>query len=146
MLTAEQRFRQLLKKYEKYEPEAYNFIYEILDYTLKNVVKNRSRRNSKHVTPHELLEGCRLYAIEQFGYLAQLVFNELGIRKTRDIGEIVFNLIEHDLMGGQKSDRKKDFNDFYDFDKVFDLKPVFSYDSDRKSWMASYVQRRKRKG
>ena len=142
-ITAAEKFRLLLKSDRRYDPEAYNFLYEALDYTLKHVVAPRGRQ-SQHVTGQELLEGVRRYSIEQFGCLARAVFTNWGIRSTDDFGEMVFNLVREDLMGKQESDSKEDFHQVYEFDEVFDLKPVLSYAADRREWKASYIARQKR--
>ena len=139
-MTAAEKFRKLLQADRRYDAEAYNFVYEALDFTLKNVVSGRSRE-SQHVTGRELLEGVRRCAIEQFGCMALTVLSSWGVRATSDIGEIVFNLVEHDLMGRQESDSKADFLDVYGFEEVFDVAPVFSYAPDRKEWKAAYVAR-----
>ena len=138
--NAAERFQLLIRKDGRYDPEAYNFIYEALDHTLKNVI-NPSSRSNQHVTGPELLEGVRQYAIEQFGCLSQMVLENWGIKSTGDVGEIVFNLVEYDLMGKQDSDSKLDFINVYAFDDVFDLKPVFSYRQDRDEWSTNYIVR-----
>lgn len=139
-LDAAEKFRLLLKNDPRYEPEAYNFVYDALDFTLKNVVNPRTRSN-QHVTGQELLEGVRRHAIQEFGCLARMVLESWGLRSTSDIGEIVFNLVEYDLMGKQDSDDRIDFLDVYSFDDAFDVKPVFSYRQDRDEWNASYIAR-----
>ena len=48
----------------------------------------------RHLTGQELCEAIRQYAVEEFGYLAKSVLNSWGVYKTRDFGNIVFNLIE----------------------------------------------------
>lgn len=137
-INAAEKFRLLLENDSRYDAEAYNFVYEALDYTLKSVVTPRTRSN-QHVTGQELLEGVRRYAIEEFGCLAQMVLEAWGIRSTADVGEIVFNLVEYDLMGKQDNDSKLDFFDVYAFDDAFRVKPVFSYRQDRDEWNAAYV-------
>ena len=139
-MTAAEKFRLLLSSDSRYDAEAYNFIYEALDWTLKSVVKT-SGHSSQHVSGQELLEGVRQYAIDQFGCLANTVFRSWGVTCTADFGEIVFNLVEHDLMGKQDSDSKADFRDVYEFTEVFDLRPVFSYTPDEDEWDAAYVSR-----
>lgn len=136
MLTAEQRFRLLLREYDDYEPEAYNFVYEALDYTLKNLI---GKRSNQHVTAHELLEGFKLYAIDQFGCLAKTVLNELRVRTTKDIGNIIFKLVEYELMRKQSHDKEEDFHKVYDFNKVFNLKPILSYLHEEKKWKVKYI-------
>ena len=144
-MTAAEKFRRLLQKDRRYDPEAYNFVYEALDFTLKNVVKSPGR-SSQHVSGTELLDGIRRYSIEEFGCLAQTVLESWGVRETRDFGEIVFNLVKHDLMGKQESDSKEDFHSLYDFEDVFDLSPVFCYCPEREEWKAAYVCRANSRG
>ena len=139
-LSAADKFRLLLQTDQRYDPEAYNFLYEALDFTLKNVVSPRGRAN-QHVSGQELLEGVRLFSIEQFGSLARMVFETWGIHGTADFGEMVFNLVYQDLMGRQDSDSKDDFREVYDFDEVFDVKPVFSYVKTSAEWKVSYITR-----
>jgi uncharacterized repeat protein (TIGR04138 family) len=142
-MTAAEKFRLLLAADDRYDAEAYNFIYEALDWTLKNVIKG-ARRPNQHVTGQELLEGVRQFAIDQYGCLASTVLRMWGVQTTSDFGEIVFTLVAHDLMGKQESDMKADFRDVYDFAEVFDLAPVFSYVKDRDEWRAAYVTRSRR--
>jgi uncharacterized repeat protein (TIGR04138 family) len=142
-MTAAERFHRVLESDPRYDPEAYNFLYEALDYTIKNVVSNKNR-TSQHVTGQELLEGIRRFAIEQFGCLARAVLETWGIRRTDDFGDMVFNLVAQDLMGKQDSDSKVDFQRVYDFEDVFDVKPVLSYASERREWKASYIARRQK--
>lgn len=139
-MTAAEKFQRLLASDKRYDPEAYNFVYEALDWTLKHVAGTNGRRG-QHVTGKELLEGIRQYAIEQFGCLAKTVFERWGVRATDDFGEIVFNLVEYDLMGKQDSDTKEDFRDVYSFDEVFELSPVFCYSAEKDEWKAAYVCR-----
>ncbi|MBN1441439.1 MAG: hypothetical protein JXA90_01970 [Planctomycetes bacterium] len=139
-MTAAEKFQRLLKADSRYDAEAYNFVYEALDYTLKHVLKGK-KRSSQHVCGRELLEGVRLFALEQFGCLARSVFESWGVRVTDDFGQIVFNLVEYDLMGKQESDRREDFSNVYDFREAFDVTPYFHYSGDREEWTVSYIPR-----
>jgi len=139
-MTAAEKFRNLLAADKRFDAEAYNFIYEALDWTLKHIVRSEGR-GSQHVSGKELLEGIRQFAIEQFGCLARTVLESWGVNSTDDFGEIVFNLVEHDLMGKQESDSKEDFRSMYDFSEAFDLAPVFCYSPERDEWKAAYVSR-----
>jgi uncharacterized repeat protein (TIGR04138 family) len=42
-----------------------------------------------------------------------------GIRKTADVGNIVFNLIDTGLFGKSDDDRHEDFANVYDFKATF---------------------------
>ncbi len=73
----------------------------------------------RHVTGRELCEAIRLFALEQYGYMAKTVLNQWGIRATGDFGEMVFNLIRIGQMRKTPADRRKDFDDVYDFNTAF---------------------------
>jgi uncharacterized repeat protein (TIGR04138 family) len=109
---------EVIKKDPRYAREAYGFVYEALDYTIKRIGKKR------HVTGQELLAGIRDYALAQFGPMGKTVFNAWGIRRTDDFGEIVFNLVEHDLMGKTEQDSRDDFKNGFDFNEVFALSKI----------------------
>jgi uncharacterized repeat protein (TIGR04138 family) len=103
----------------RYHINAYRFVYEALDYTVKQLEKKR------HISGRELLEGIKNLALEQFGALAVMVFDVWGVRKTADFGNIVFNLVEAQMMSRSDEDSREDFEDVYEFRKVFriDSKP-----------------------
>ena len=44
-----------------------------------------------------------------------LVLGSWGIKVTRDFGEIVYTLIDHEWMNAQPTDSIDDFNAVYDF-------------------------------
>lgn len=117
----EDLLRDLVARDPRYRPDAYRFVFEALDYTLKSL-----GRKAGHVSGRELLEGIRDCALEQFGGLAGLVFDQWGVRATQDFGEMVFNLVEAGLMGKTETDSREDFRNVYDFRDVFrvDAAPV----------------------
>ena len=51
--------------------------------------------------------------------MAKVVLNSWGIKSTSDIGEIVYNMINVDLMRKSPADRREDFDDVFDFQKAF---------------------------
>jgi uncharacterized repeat protein (TIGR04138 family) len=104
--------RRLVKERRRYPIEAYLFLYQALDTAQKVVGEKR------HVSGPELLEGVRRLAVEQFGPLALMVFNHWGIRRTEDVGDMVFNLVDRDLMGKTDQDRREDFDAVFDFEEV----------------------------
>ena len=58
-------------------------------------------------------------ALERYGRLALLVLNTWGLKTTRDFGEIVYTLIDHEWMSAQPTDTIDDFNDVYNFEATF---------------------------
>jgi uncharacterized repeat protein (TIGR04138 family) len=105
---------QIVRKDERFSPQAYYFIFDALDYTIQRM------RKVRHVTGKELLEGIRRYATEHFGFLARTVLAEWGVSKTSDFGDIVFNLVEAGLLSRTERDTRDDFNDVYDFSEAFE--------------------------
>ena len=96
-----------------YAPEAYQFLLEALEYTVSKLPEKR------HVSGRELSEGIRDYAKDSFGPMVLTVFNQWGLYKTDDFGEIVFRLISIGLMSKSDSDKKSDFSNLFEFKEVF---------------------------
>ncbi|HZZ73943.1 MAG TPA: Minf_1886 family protein [Pirellulales bacterium] len=138
---------QLLRDDPRYKFDAYVLVFESLAYA-HNVLemggaasgkpssagapkaKSRSKRtpeeaaadepDERHLTGQQLCEAIRLYALEQYGLMAKRVLNSLGVTKTGDFGDIVYNLIRIGQMRKTSQDRREDFDDVYDFDRGFD--------------------------
>jgi uncharacterized repeat protein (TIGR04138 family) len=114
----EEILAQILVRDTRYHRDAYLFLREALDHTQKKVHQGR-KVTPRHVTGQELLEGIREYALNQFGPMTLTVFNEWGLRRCEDFGEIVFNLVDASLLSKTEQDSRKDFEGVYDFDDVF---------------------------
>ena len=143
-MTAAEKFQALLHTHTKYDAEAYNFIYEALDWTLKHVV-HKIEGMIRHVTGQELCEGFRQYAIEQFGCMALTVLEGWNVFSTDDVGSIIFNLIEFDLMAKQETDSRVDFKKVFNFEEEFTLLPQCSFDNNTKEWEIKYSKSPKKK-
>jgi len=109
----------LCRKDRRYKPEAYLFVLEGLHFTVSQLPQPR------HVTGQELLEGLRLYGLDQFGPLAAQVFEHWGVCATEDFGHIVFNLVGTQLLRKTEEDSLEDFKRVYDFSSAFDPKPLY---------------------
>lgn len=105
----------------RYERDAYIFLRDALDFTTKQQKKIKGG-TVRHVSGPELLEGVRHYALKEFGPMVMVVFEHWGIRKTEDIGHMVFNLIAAGIFGKTERDSLDDFKNVYDFDDAF-VKP-----------------------
>ena len=105
----------------RYDKEAYLFLRDGLDFTIKARKKQKSDL-SRHVTGQELLEGVRQFALHEFGPMVPTVLESWGVRECADIGEIVFNLIRAGIFGKTESDSVEDFRQGYDFHEAF-VKP-----------------------
>ncbi|MEM9364368.1 MAG: Minf_1886 family protein [Planctomycetota bacterium] len=121
--------RDLLREDRRFKLEAYQFIRESLQFAHENLDKigplghapgdDPDVVEARHLTGQQLCEACRLYATEQYGYLAQMVLSRWGLRCTGDFGELVYNLIRIEQMRKSPSDRREDFDDVYDFEDAF---------------------------
>jgi len=109
---------QIIAKDPRYQREAYLFLRDALDHTQKQFAKE-SKGQVRHVTGKELLHGIRDYALQQFGPMTLMVFEEWGIRSCEDFGEIVFNMIDSGLLAKTDKDTRADFARVYDFDNAF---------------------------
>lgn len=105
----------------RYAADAYTFLKESLDYTIRAAVKSRGREPG-HVSGPELCRGVCDYAIQQFGPMVPTIFEAWGIRSTRDIGEMVFNLIAAGAFSKSETDQPGDFDNVFDFEEAF-VKP-----------------------
>jgi uncharacterized repeat protein (TIGR04138 family) len=114
----------ICKEDPRFDRKAYDFVRLGLDHTVKELRKKDAGKpeRSRHVTGPELLEGLRVYALEQYGPLAKTVLNTWGVRRCQDFGDIVFNLIEYNVFSKTDNDRREDFSDIFEFEEAF-VKP-----------------------
>jgi uncharacterized repeat protein (TIGR04138 family) len=127
----DEALEKIMNRDARYDREAYRFVRDALDFTqqsLARAIARSSRAGRKagkktpphHVTGPELLNGIRDHALQQFGPMVTTVFDEWGIRKTDDFGEIVFNMVEACLLNKTAEDSRDDFKGVYDFKEVFE--------------------------
>jgi len=102
----------------RYDREAYVFLRDALDFTVKQLKKNKEEV-SRHVTPQQLLDGVRQFALKEFGPMAMTVLDYWRVRCCGDIGEIVFSLIRSGIFGKTESDSIEQFRGGYDFHEAF---------------------------
>ena len=120
------KLEEVVKKHPRYAYEAYEFMFQALNFTQKmlgreppeDVAESGAAGPQHHVSGQELLEGIRVLALREFGFLARTVFHSWGIDRTDDFGEIVFNLVEAELMSKTNEDNREDFRGVYDLDEA----------------------------
>lgn len=71
--------RAIRKDDPRYARGAYYFLRQALDYSLKEMGKKGALDQSNHLSGQQLLEGIRLYAIEQYGPMARSVLEHWGV-------------------------------------------------------------------
>ncbi|WCJ58072.1 hypothetical protein NXS98_10070 [Fontisphaera persica] len=116
----DEELEKILERDPRYDREAYHFVREALEHTQKMLKsRGRGRSDTRHVTGQQLLDGIRDLALKQFGPMTITVFEEWGIHRCEDFGEIVFNMVEQGLLSKTKEDSRADFQGGYDFDTAF---------------------------
>jgi uncharacterized repeat protein (TIGR04138 family) len=102
----------------RYQAEAYAFLRDSLEVTMKRRKKTRKESGS-HVGAEELLDGFRLHALDEFGPMSLMVLDYWGLRATEDVGNMVFNLVKAQVFGKTDEDTIESFRDVFDFAEVF---------------------------
>jgi len=117
----------ICKEDPRFDKKAYEFVRQGLDHTVKELRKKETSKTerSRHVSGPELLHGIRVFALDQYGPLTKTVLNAWGLKRCRDFGDIVFNLIEYNVFAKTEKDRPEDSSDIYSFEDAF-VKPFQS--------------------
>ncbi len=111
---SEELLEPILKRDPRYTEQAYFFVRDALDHTVRQLEAPR------HVSGKELLDGIRKYALGEYGPLTKRVLTEWGINECVDFGHIVFNLVNEGLLGKTDGDSIEDFMEGYDFAEAFE--------------------------
>jgi uncharacterized repeat protein (TIGR04138 family) len=110
----EELFNRLRERYPRYDDAAYIFVLSALNFVLERLAEPR------HISGRELTLGVRDLALERFGPMARTVLEHWGIEDTKDVGEIVFALVESNVLIKQDEDTRADFANVFDFDEAFE--------------------------
>ena len=124
----EDRIQAVRRRDRRFSRHAYYFVLDALDYTMSRMGKDALTGEERHVGGRELLIHLQEYAAEQFGPMAPLVFERWGVHGSEDFGEIVFNLIDAELLSRRPSDCRLDFMEGFDFRETFAAKHRESLD------------------
>lgn len=113
--TIEEALEKIRLRDSRFANEAYFFVSEALGETVRRLGRRKAPAEKRHVSGRELAEGVADCALERFGPMTYQVFRAWGLAKTRDIGEIVYSLIDEKILAKSETDSIEDFNDVYDF-------------------------------
>lgn len=122
--------RQIVRDDPRYDLDAYLFLREALDLAVRLYNKPLDGP-ARHITGRELLEAIRQQALKEYGPMSLRVLNSWGVHVTGDFGEIVFNMVEHGVLGKTEDDKKEDFRGCYDFVDAFEKPYLPKVDRDR---------------
>jgi len=113
IILDDQTMNRLRELHPEFHDTVYLFVLSALHYVIEQLPEPR------HITGRELAEGVRDLAIDRFGPMARTVLEHWGIRETRDVGRIVFALVETGILIKQEEDSLVDFDNVFDFDEAF---------------------------
>ena len=109
----------ILREDSRFKKGAYFFVRRALDHTLQEIREHTKGHTTNHVSGQELLGGIRDFALRQYGPMTMTLFEQWGLSKCADFGDIVFNLVEHGVFGKTEADCREDFANGYDFREAF---------------------------
>ncbi|MFV0338272.1 MAG: Minf_1886 family protein [Chthoniobacterales bacterium] len=104
----------------RYSRGAYAFLNQALQTILKKQKKPRKDYPASHVNAIQLLEGFRAHALKEFGPMTSNVLDYWGVHSCKDIGNMVYNLIEAGVFGKTDEDSLEDFEEIFDFYSAFE--------------------------
>lgn len=99
-----EKIKRIQAKDVRYSTDAYHFINAAV-----RKVSSAEGEDRKHITALELLTGIRQFAAECFGPFAAQVLREWNLERGIDVGNIVFNLIEEQVLYASENDSPEDF-------------------------------------
>lgn len=118
----EQTITNVARRRGEFRPEAYYFTLDALNSSVEELAIRR------HLSGPEVLDGVVRLAHQRFGEQAANVLGAWGISSTRDVGVIVYDLIEAGILSKTEDDRLEDF------EGVFDLAEALQEESWRQKW------------
>lgn len=105
----------------RYSDDAYAFVMDGLDHTVRALPERR------HVSGQELLAGLCRFARDRYGMMSYDVLCSWGIRRGRDVGEIVFQLVDAGILSRRDEDTREDFDTPLDLKQVLEER-YFDFD------------------
>jgi uncharacterized repeat protein (TIGR04138 family) len=99
---------------QRFDERASLFVLGALEFCQQRLPERR------HITGRELALACRDLALERFGVMSRMVLECWGVRSSADLGDVVFTLVELDLLMSQSTDTRDEFVDVFDFETAFE--------------------------
>src|SRR4026209_661735 len=90
---------------QRFDERAYLFMLGALEYCQQRLPERR------HISGRELGPARAAPALDPVGVLARLVLESWGIHNSLDIGDVVFTLVELELLMSQPTDSREEFSE-----------------------------------
>lgn len=111
--------RAIRARDSRYSPAAYALVRDGLAYTARKLGKSHASGADRHMSGRQLALGIRDFAAERYGCAAAYLLARMGIRKSDDLGVIVFHLIDAGVFGKSDEDHPDDFGGVFDLRESF---------------------------
>jgi uncharacterized repeat protein (TIGR04138 family) len=114
MIDLLEGIHQIVQKQGKYPAAAYVMIYNTLHWL-------QEKGQEGHIAGPDLARAVFFYTIDTCGFLAKTVWQQLKLERSEDIGEMVYHLVDANLIGKVPTDNQSDFDNVLmisDFDLV----------------------------
>lgn len=122
----EKDLEEVIRRDGRYPLEAFAFLHEGLDRAVREVYgKESNKPGPRHIDGQQLCRSLRQEALERWGLLAPAVLARWNIRSTMDFGQMVYLLVNNNLMQKTDTDSMEDFRDVYPFEAAFRPGDVF---------------------
>lgn len=96
----------------RFRREAYGFVVAALGLAVEKLPQERRDDPiRRHLTGQELVSGVIAFARREFGGMAPTVFEEWGVVRGEDIGDIVFQLVGEQQLSARPEDTIDAFRD-----------------------------------
>ncbi len=124
--TPEKRIMDVVADDGRYSLAAFAFLHDGLARAASEVHGSEPRPpDSRHVTGPQLCCALRDEARERWGMLAATVLARWNIHASIDFGNMVYVLVDNDLMQKTDEDSIEDFRDVFDFADAFGPEGIF---------------------
>ena len=136
MISAEfrKKINVILKSDLRYPRDAYLFVSDVV---VRAGNAKKINNEDGHLTGKQVVQSFLDYVIGEYGPLAESILRSWNLCEPVDIGNIVYNMIEVELLYANEDDSKEDFH--FDLNLPAAVKKVFQSKSDYKAFIPIVV-------
>ncbi|UDQ98052.1 Minf_1886 family protein [Lentisphaerota bacterium WC36G] len=107
-IPLQKKIAVILSKDSSYPKDAYQLITDVIHAASKE--QHSSQKQSHHIGAKKIVQSVIDYAIKEYGFFASEVLVKLNLINAIDVGKVVFNLIEVELLHQSEDDSLSDFD------------------------------------
>lgn len=100
----------ILRKDSHYGVRAYDFVNKSVEYAIGREARGSRPSGNRHVSGSELVRGVLEYAVSVYSVFVCDVFRYWNLQTGRDVGNVVYNMIDAGLLSAGPNDAIEDFD------------------------------------